>query len=302
MADESVVYVHSIVCPSCGHRSAGYMQVMDGGKLASKCERCGTTITQLLPEDSIQQLPPAAFVSPVHPHVHVRHYPDLYVQPKHAPRFDFVDLARIGFAPRNAFPSLYLSTNLHRALAIVVMFSLLSALISALVTADVGEVLGYSTADALAVAMQGFIGWAVSILAFLVFALTSASVARGVFGGRGEKSSTIMLIGYAYPAYVLLSILLLLIFTVGFGTLDLTDVQNWTGSALNQAIFWGTVLLLVALVGLMWLLWVVSRAISVANDISMGEAALSAMLSAIAAGIVYVLAGLLMRLPMGLFL
>jgi len=302
MADESVVYVSSIVCPACGHRSPGYMQVMGDGKLAATCEKCGATVTQPLPDRSVQQLPPAAFVSPVHPHVHVRHYPGLYTQPKHAPRLDLADLFRVGYAPRIAFPSLYLSTNLHRALAIVVVFSVFSALVSSLVTADVGEVLGYSTGDALAVAMQGFVSWAVSILAFLVFAFTAASVAKGVFGGRGEKSSTIMLIGYSYPAYVVLGVLLLLIFTVGFGTLDLTDVQAWTGSELNQAIFWGTMLLLVALFGLLWLLWVVSRAISVANDISMGEAALSTVLSAIAAGIVYVLAGMLMRLPMGLFL
>ena len=302
MADESVVYVSSIVCPSCGHRSPGYMQVIGDGKLASTCEKCGATITQPLPVHSVQQLPPPTFVSPVHPHVHVRHYPGLYTAPKHAPRLDIVDLVRISYKPREAFPSLYLSTNLHMALAVVVVFSVLSALVSALVTADVGEVLGYSTGDALAVAMQGFVSWAVSIFAFLVFAFTSASVARGVFGGRGEKGSTITLIGYAYPAYVLLSILLLLIFTAGFGSLDLTDVQDWTGSEMNQAIFWGAVLILVAMFGLMWLLWVVSRAISVANDISMGEAALSAVLSAIAAGIVYVLAGRLMSLPMGLFL
>jgi len=302
MPDERVVHLQSITCPSCGNNRPGYAQVLPEGVGVARCDKCGATVTISLPREYVVQLPPRDFVYPAHPHVHVTHYPGLYNQPKHAPRLDFRDLVRIAYSPTKAFAGLYLSTNLQRALALVLLFSILSTAISILVTADMGEVLGYSTGDALTMAVEGFVSWAVSLLAFLVFSITAAAVAKGVFGGRGERSATIALIGYTYPAYVLLSILLLLTFTTGFSGLDLTNVNNWSASELDQAIAAGAVLLLVAFVGLAWLLWITSKAISVANDISVGEAVMSAILSAIAAGVVYVIMGKVMQLPMGLFL
>ncbi|MBN1677222.1 MAG: YIP1 family protein [Candidatus Thermoplasmatota archaeon] len=302
MADERVVYLHEIRCPSCGDSHAGYVQILPEGLGGAVCDKCGAVITVPLPKDFVVQLPPKDFTYPTHPHVHVTHYPGLYMQPKHAPKLDFADLVRIAYAPTKAFTNLYLTTNLQRALAIVVVFSFLSAIVSILVTADMGEVLGYSTGDALTMAHEGFVGWAVSLLAFLVLSVAAAAIAKGFFGGRGERSATITLIGYTYPAYALLSIVLLFIFTTGFQDLDLTDVQGWSDAELDQAIAAGVVLILVAFVGLAWLLWMVSKAISVANDVSSGEGVLTAILSGIVAGVVYVLAGMVLRLPMGLFL
>lgn len=300
MANELVVYVHSIKCPSCGLESPGYLQALGDGLGATSCPRCGTVIKQELPKDYVTQIPPPSFEAPGHPHVRVSHYPGLYMQAKHAPRLDFADLIRIGYSPTRAFTSLYLSTNLQRALALVLIFSLLSTVVSTFVTADMAEVLGYDTADALELAFQGFVSWIVSLFSFLVFGLTAAVVAREIFGGRGEKSNTITLVGYCYPTYVVLAIILLIIFNLGFKGLDLTQAQDWTDQELDQAILGGTVLLVVALLGIIWLVNITSRAVSVANDISKGEGALSAILSAILAGIVYLLAGMIMRLPLGL--
>jgi hypothetical protein len=301
MIPESVVYVHSIACPSCGLHSSGYLQTLGDGTGVTICPRCGTSIKQRLPENSVPQIPPADFHSPVHPHVHISHYPGLYMQPKHAPRLDFADLLRVGFSPTKAFSSLYRSTNLQRALAIVVLFSIISSVASLLVTADMEQVLGYNSRDAFELAFEGFVSWMVSLLAFMIFGIVAAIVAKDVFGGRGERSATLMLTGYAYPGYVLLSIVLLMLFTTGFRGLDLTKVQDWTSDELNQAIAAGAALLVVALIGLIWLLWVTSHAVSVANDISIGEAAMSCILAAIAAGIVYLLVGMVMQMPLGLF-
>lgn len=301
MMPESVVYVHSLSCPSCGLQSSGYLQTLGDGTGVTICPRCGTSIKQQLPEHSVPQIPPADFQSPIHPHVHVSHYPGLYMQPKHAPRLDFSDLLRVSFSPMKAFSSLYRSTNLQRALAIVVLFSIISSVVSLLVTADMEQVLGYSRGDAFELAFQGFVSWMVSLLAFMIFGIIAALVAKSVFGGRGERSGTLMLTGYAYPGYVLLSMVLLLLFTTGFRGLDLTRVQDWTSDELNQAIAAGAVLLMVALIGLIWLLWITSNAVSVANDISKGEAAMSCILAAIAAGVVYLLVGMVMRMPLGLF-
>lgn len=300
MIPESVVYVHDMTCPSCGFKASGYLQSLGDGTGVTTCPRCGTSIKQQLPAHYVAQIPPSDFHSPVHPHVHMSHYPGLYMQPKHAPRLDFADLVRIMFAPARACVSLYLSTNLQRALAIVVLFSILSTVASTLVTADMGEVLGYDTGDVLEVLLQSFVSWVVSLLAFLIFGVAAAVIARNIFGGRGERGATLTLLGYAYPAYVILSVLLLMIFTLGFEGLDMTEVQEWTDEELDQAVVAGGVLLLVAIVGIVWLIWIASRAISVANDISTGEGVLSGILAAIAAGIVYLVVGAVMRLPMGL--
>lgn len=266
------------------------------------CPRCGATIKQALPAGYVSQVPPIDFNSPVHPHVHSSYYPGLYTNPKHAPRLDFADLLRVSYKPKAAFANLYLSTDLHRALALVLVFSILSAVVSILVTADMGELLGYDTGDALTLAFQGFVSWIVSLLAFLIFGVTSALVAKGVFGGRGERSSTITLLGYCYPAYVLLSVVLILVFNSGFKGLDFGMIDQWTEHQLNQAFAAGAVLVAIAIVGLTWLLWIASSAVSVANDVSRGEGALSVILAAIAAGIVYILVGMVMRMPIGLSL
>jgi len=302
MIGETVAYVEHIKCTSCGLDSPGYLQVVEGGKGVTVCPRCGSAITQALPAGYVSQIPPTNYHSPVHPHVQVSHYPGLYNQPKHAPRLDLGDLFRIFVSPTKAFGSLYLSTNLGRALALVVVFSIVSAAASTLFTLDMSDVLGYSASDAFESAFQIFVTWAVSVLAFLLFGLSAATIAKNFFGGRGERSSTITLVGYCFPAYVLLSVLLLLIFRVGFAGLDFTAIDTWTSSELDQSVVAGTILFFAVLIGLIWLLVVVSRAISVANDVSTSEAALTAVLSSIVAAVVYIVVHMIIRLPLGLWL
>lgn len=184
----------------------------------------------------------------------------------------------------------------------MVAFSVLAAVAGTLVTASSGNILNYNTKDVLELSFRGIVSWIVSLFAFLVFCSVAASAARGVFGGRGERSMTIALLGYCYPAYVVLTVILLSVFTVGFHGLDLTNIDHWTNSQTNQAVVSGIVLLVVLIAGLIGLLWVVSKAISVANDITTGEAFLTAIFAAIPAGLVFVLVGMVMRLPMGLML
>jgi hypothetical protein len=302
MIGETVAYVEHIKCPSCGLDSPGYLQVVGEGRGVTVCPRCGSAIAQALPPGYVSQIPPSDYHSPIHPHVHISHYPGLYNQPKHPPRLDLADLFRVFVSPTKAFTSLYLSTNLERALALVVLFSIVSASASTLLTLDMSEVLGYSASDAFESAFQIFVTWAVSMLAFLLFGLSAAIVARNIFGGRGERSSTMTLVGYCYPAYVLLSIVFLVIFRVGFAGLDFTAIDTWTSSELDQSMIAGIVLFTAVLIGLIWLLVVVSRAISVANDVSTSEAALTAVLSSIVAAVVYIVVHMIVRLPLGLWL
>ena len=302
MDGDKVVYVHRVVCTACGLHFAAYMQVGPGGRGLVICPKCDVTIEQQLPPHYVSQVAPEDYNSPSHPSVRMTHYPGLYTRPKLPPRFDFADLVRAAFSPAKAFANLYLSTDLRRAMAIVLVFSMLSMLISTLVTSEMGVVLGYDVGDALNLAFQATAGWALLIFAVLLLGFVTAVISKVMFGGRGESRMTITLVGYGFPLYVFISIIVLVIFSVGFEGLDLTNIDGWTQGQTDQAIAWGTILFLVGIIGLGWILWVVGHAVSVANDISTGEGILSTILGGVVAGIVYLVAGALMQLPLGLSL
>lgn len=302
MEHGSVVYVRRVSCPSCGLSFAGYLDNLGDGTGAVNCPKCETRVVHALPSHPVEQVPLPGHDSAAHPHMRLSHHPGLYAQPKRSPRLDLKDLGRVAYQPTKAFESLYLSTNLQRGLSLVILFSVASAAANTLVTAGTGQLFGYDTRDALLLGLRGFASWIVTLLAFLVFAVVSAVVARRVYGGRGERGATITLAGYCFPAYVLVSVLLLIIFTTGFQGLNLADVSSWSSADRDQVLLAATALVTVAFIGVIWLLWIVSRAIGVANDISGSEGILTAIIAGIAAGLVYVVAGAAIRLPIGLSL
>ena len=302
MEHGSVVYVRRVSCPSCGLAFAAYMDNLGDGMGVVNCPKCETRVVQALPSHHVEQVPIPGHDTLAHVHMRASHHPGLYSQPKHPPRLDLKDLGRVSYQPKKAFESLYLSTNLQRGLSLVILFSLASAAAGTLVTAGAGEFFGYDTKDALLLGLRGFASWIVTLLAFLVFAVVAAVVAKGIYGGRGERSATITLVGYCIPAYVLVSFLLLVIFTAGFHGLNLSDVSSWGAIEKDQVLVSAMALVAVAFLGLVWLLWIVSRAISVANDISGSEGILTALIAGIAAGLVYIIAGAAFRLPIGLSL
>ena len=303
MSAGSVVFSSAIRCDRCGHFGSGYLQVVEGGNGISRCPACGSTITQKLQHGQTLQMPHASFVPPGVPaQQRQSRYPGLYTQPRHAPRLDVLSLFRLSFQPRRAFVDLFLSTDLRHAMLLVVVSATIYAVVSAAVTGEMSEVIGVEDAGAVELLVLGALGWIVAIFCFLVFAVVSSIVSHEVFGGRGDKGSTVALTGYGYPWFVLVAIILLTIFTVGFGGLELSQVQDWSDSEMDRAIAWGAVLLVAAVLGLIWLLVVFGRAASVANDVSGGEGILSVIIGAIAAGLVSLVAGAIMRLPIGLTL
>ena len=300
MEHGSVVYVHRVRCPSCGLVFAGYLDNLGEGTGAVDCPKCETRVVQSLPAHYVEQIPLPGHEPLGRPHMRESHHPGLYSRPKNSPRLDLKDLVRVAYRPVKAFESLYLSTNLQRGLSLVVLFSLASAMAGTLATANAGELFGYNTKDALLLGLRGFASWVVTLLAFLVFAVVAAVVAKGLYGGRGERGATITLVGYCFPAYVVVNLLLLVIFAAGFQGLDINDVSSWGAAGEEQALAASAVLVAVALACLIWLLWIASRAIGVANDISGSESVLTAIIASIAAGLVYVVAGAAFRLPIGL--
>jgi hypothetical protein len=299
MTSSAVTYSHVILCPRCGHQFSGYLEVEPDRTGKAVCPQCRSTIVQPLPADFVSQIPPEDYGDPAHPHIHHTHYPGLYSQPKQHPRFDFIDLLKILYSPAKAFSNLYLSTDLRRSLAIVLVFSMVSAGASMLVSVDMADIVGYNVRDALQLGLQVFLSWAIMILAFMVFSVLSASISKGIFGGRGERSATMTLVGYCFPAYVFVNVVVLLIFKLGFSGVAV-GLQDFTMSDLREVSAGLMVLVIAAFIGLVWLLVITSRAIGVANDISQGEAGLTAILSIAASGLIFLIVSAVVNLPLGL--
>ena len=97
-----------------------------------------------------------------------------------------------------------------------------------------------------------------------------------------------------------MTVALLAVFTAGFEGLNLDRVQHWTDAEMERAIVYGATLLAIAVAGIAWLLWVVSKAVGMANDVTTGSSALCAVLAAVAAGIVSLIVGVFVRLPIGI--
>ena len=301
MSAGSVVFVNSIKCPSCGLLTSGYLHVHGNAKGTTTCPRCGASIIQEVPPGSVQQLPPPGFVESGQTHARRSMYAWLYAKPKEQPpRFCLGEVLRVAYSPTKALSRLYSCSDLKHALIIVVAFAVLSNVVSVIVTESMAEVIGYSATDALGFALQGVAGTIVTVISLLVFGIVASMASREVFGGRGDKGSTITLVSYCYPWFVLLTVALLAVFTAGFEGLNLDRVQHWTDAEMERAIVYGATLLAIAVAGIAWLLWVVSKAVGMANDVTTGSSALCAVLAAVAAGIVSLLVGVFVRLPIGI--
>ena len=294
----TVAYSEEIKCRFCGHVFSGYYAVLSNGQGKTVCPKCSTDIVETLPERSVHQIPPASYESPSHPRVHHIHYQDLYDKPKSHPRFHFMDIVRVAYSPEKALMKLYLTSNLQRAMAIVIVFSMVLVAVSVLVSVDMAEVIGYDAGDAIQFAGHVFFAWVISILAFMVLSLSASFISKGVFGGRGDRSATITLIGYCFPIYVLVSFILFIILEFGFESVGFVPLDEWTSEELNRVTAGVVLLFVAALIGMIWLLIITSRAISVANDVSLGEWTLTAILSASAAGLVYLVVESVMSLPL----
>jgi len=276
--------------------------VAENGNGITKCPSCGSPIVQTLAHGYVSQVPPHRFALSGGRAPHESRYPGLYIQPKHAPKLDLRNFFRLIAYPRRSLSELYLSTDLKYAMLLVVLSSTIYAVVSTAVTIEMSEVIGMGDANTFELLVLGAFGWIVTIISFLVFAVVSSIVSHGVFGGRGDKGSTVALAGYCYPWFVMVTLVLLTMFAVGFSGLELSQVQHWGDSEMERAIVWGAVLLASAVLGMIWLLALTGRAVSVANDVSGGEGALSAIIGAIAAGLVSLVVGAVMRLPLGLTL
>lgn len=300
MSSGSVVFVNSLRCQACGLLTSGYLRNRGDGTGSATCPRCGASIVQAIPPGSVHQMPPQGFVEHGHAQVRASPYAWLYLRPKEHPGFCLSEVFRMAYSPSKALSRLYLCSDLKHAMTMVVIFAILSNVASVIVTESMAEVIGYSATDALGFAIEGAVGTIVAILALLIFGIAASIASREVFSGRGDRSATITLVSYCYPWFVLLTMVLLAVFTAGFEGLNLENVDHWNDADTERAMLYGAAMLLVVVVGFAWLLWVVSKAIGMANDTRTFPAALCAVLAAVVTGVVSLVVGMFVQLPIGI--
>ena len=226
MSAAPIVFSNAIRCGRCGNISSGYLQVAEDGNGITKCPSCGSTIVQKLEHGYVSQVPPHRFAPSSGRASHESRYPGLYAQPKHAPKLDLRNLFRLITYPRRSLSELYLSTDLKYAMFLVILSTTIYAVVSTAVTGEMSEVIGVGDANAFELLVLGALGWIVAIISFLVFAVVSSIVSNEVFGGRGDKGSTVALAGYCYPWFVMVTLVLLTIFAVGFRRLEKPSCQS----------------------------------------------------------------------------
>jgi hypothetical protein len=300
MVSGRVVHSRTIKCPSCGLLYSGYLQMCNGGKGETTCPRCGARVVQALPVGYVPQIPPAGYIAPGQPTERRSVYPGLYTQPRHAPRYGWSQILTLPIRPEQTLRNIMLSSDLRHAFVIVFIFAILSTFASTVVTADMATVIGYEVGDAVQMFFQGTVSLIVTLVSFLVLGVVASLVAHEMFGGRGDRGSTVTLIAYCYPWFALFTMGLLALFTAGFSGLELSAVDHWTNEEMERAIVWGALLLAAAILGFVWLLYIVGKAVGMANDIPTLSGSLSAILAAIVSGLVSLIVGTIMRLPIGL--
>jgi hypothetical protein len=189
------------------------------------------------------------------------------------------------FKPKEAFEDLYHHTAPIQGIVLAIAFIVLSSLIGYAITASVlsgihvpsgastNVVPGGTTSRTIGSTVSGM---AISIVTFFVAAylvyelLKSAGHAR-----RPDLNKTIGLVGYAKLPAFLMSIAISVVTGLMLATIDWsklgtgTNVTAYAGSVCGLI----AVILVLAIVTLVWGLWVHGHAASVANDVAFGTAA-----------------------------
>jgi len=215
-------------------------------------------------------------------------HPGLYDRPDEAPRLDLGALVRVLFRPRDAFRDLYHHTDMRTGLLVFFVLTLVEGLIALALNltvlsdaestgldmfTSIGERIAYVTFGiTLATGLAMFIG-----VCYLVHALLRSSPTTV----RPSLPKTMGLLGYAAMPGLVMGVLT----TVVVGAISVTvysdeDATPWTIVGLAVAS------LSLAVVSLIWSLWVQGHAVSVANDAPWGKSAGVVFVSYIVVGMI----------------
>lgn len=201
------------------------------------------------------------------------YYPGLYSQPRSLEGLDKSALLSILYNPKKAFKSLYLSANLKGAVALLAVVSILVGTWSILWihVFNQSEILWihvfYQSESPTALEwFQAVELMSSTFVSLGLLAILGAFFLRKASRGRGDYRSSFILVAYVGP------------WVAAFGAC--IGFLSWESSSSLNVYF--------AFAGaiLVWLLWVWGTALSVANDVSVGQGVSAVFVAPIAVGII----------------
>jgi hypothetical protein len=214
-------------------------------------------------------------------------YPGLYGQPPQQPRLRFDLLFRILFRPKEAFLELYHCTTKIEGIQMVAVLAILSTVMNLIVsmTINVNLMGGYSTYDAsynmVQVAVQSALAVPLAIITVYAVGWLSAKLTRSIGRGREDVDKTIGLLGYGNIVGVFLGIIQLIIYGIVF--IALRDASFDVAFPVTIGL-----LITFAVISFVWGLIVSGTAVSVANDVTLGQGIGSYFLASLIIGFIIV--------------
>lgn len=223
------------------------------------------------------------------------YYPELYRKPEQEHRLRFNALPKILFKPKEAFVEIYHNTGISQGIMVAIIICVLSSLISYGVGALSGYYYGglgggyyyysgqFTTSTILSLTFGLAIGIPLSIVSLLATGWLSAKLAKAIGKGRDDVGKTIGFFGYATVMSLVISALIAILIASGV----MSAYYSPEPGALPPGFFLGlAIMVIIAIIGLIWGLWVNGTATSVANDVSVGVGVVSYFLAAIIIGII----------------
>ncbi|RLG21848.1 hypothetical protein DRN74_00265 [Candidatus Micrarchaeota archaeon] len=172
------------------------------------------------------------------------------------------------YKPRQAFAELNKKATIYDGLSIAVIVSLLSYLLINMNDISV---------------MTWLAELIVTLIALFVIATIAAYIA-GAMGGRRQVKKSIALLGYAHTLLLLFAVIWLILVNLLSASMP-ADLLS-PGAVTQLASFVIVPIFAVALVFMIWALWVDSVAISEANSVKTWEAAIALIAAVIAYSVI----------------
>jgi hypothetical protein len=221
-------------------------------------------------------------------------YDGLYAQEPETPRLRLDILPKVLFKPKEAFVDIHNHTTKIQGIIMVIIITLIQASITLLFFFNTGIYsAGYTTPDSseaftIIFLMISLIGVPLAVVSLYFVGYLSAIFSREIGGGRNDTDKTIGLLGYGSILTLVMAIIQIALLYLVLGNIA-NDVDTLEESA-NLFRYLGIVIL-VAIIGFIWGLWVNGTAVSVANDISVGQGAVSYFLASLIIGFIFGMIG-----------
>ncbi|UCE91306.1 MAG: YIP1 family protein [Methanobacteriota archaeon] len=174
-------------------------------------------------------------------------------------------LLSIPYSPKKAFESLYLSGTLRVAVVVLATTSILVGAWSLLKNHMFDQSANLEWPEAI---QQG----SLIFTTLGLIAILGAYFSRRLYRGRGDYRSSFILVSFIAPWEFL--------FVVCFGFLSWEPAINLIGSLIVTGAF------------VVWMFWVCGMAISVANDISIGQGVTTVLIASYLCGIIIMFTGI----------